>query len=64
MSYMKKYTNCHICGREIAYEENGVIPGYCGDACYDRDMEQQIKEKGYFSSFIPLQVSKIVNKTL
>jgi endogenous inhibitor of DNA gyrase (YacG/DUF329 family) len=57
---MKKYTKCHICGREVAYEDGETIPGYCGDVCYDNDMEKQIKEKGYFSPFIPLQISKIL----
>lgn len=59
MSHMKKYTNCHICGKEIVYKEDEVIPSYCGNACYDRDMKQQIKKKGYFLPFISLQVSKI-----
>jgi|WetSurMetagenome_2_1015567.scaffolds.fasta_scaffold211018_1 hypothetical protein len=55
----EKYTEYHICGREVAYEDNETIPGYCGDVCYDNDMEKQIKEKGYLSPFIPLQISKI-----
>jgi hypothetical protein len=55
-----KRTECWVCGADIEYEGYQLVPGYCGQICYEQDMVKQISEKGYFAPYIPLQISKIL----
>jgi hypothetical protein len=51
---------CFVCKKPLARIEGKVAPGYCGEACWRKDMNAQLATgRGWVAPYIPLQITRL-----